>query len=81
MPGPSRISFLCWLGREKLFTSRVKHTGQINAAELWSPNNVYQLQQAQSLAFVASILFISSGGQGASPLLPSYSSAVSAFWA
>jgi len=39
----------------------MKHAGQTKAAELWSPNDVYQLQQVQSLAFVASVLLISNG--------------------
>lgn len=65
---PNRISFLCCL--DSSFISHVKHTGQINAAELRNPNDVYHIQQVQTLAFVAPILFISGGrGLPASPKL------------
>lgn len=38
----------------------MKRTGQTNAAELWSTNDVYQLQQVQTSAFAASMLFTGS---------------------
>lgn len=43
---------------ERGCVSHVEYTGQINAAELWSPSDVCQLEQAQPSAFVTSICLL-----------------------